>query len=437
MIKTDGSDFVNAGNGAPFLIHWSMKNGIEAFRDLIADPFVARGERRPVPVVAIRDEEEYRGLWTSKRMREMSGLLDRVYSEAMKSRLIKNADGKIDAAAAVYYFLEVTDSRADGLNRCAQFWTPSLIEWLRIIILDLVAFPLGDSVAKAAMGALKMGFVPIVWMGEWPDGFLLVYPLQGAPIPKNCQPSAAQLLQGGYGIDGRRQKRATEKKTKKGPVTPKLRPSAKGEWNALLTGSPRSVFVEHFRPLATSEPCRAVLEKLAGSVVGVGISGDALLFRFRSAEDEALELHCSSPFLGAVDGLPCSTGAVVKMHNGMVLRRELQEEAIWYPFDGDGFDMEWDVWWTPDPYDMNEPFPVPPLVPVTDGYDIWLFRKQSISDGSEPALQCMSHHNGKLTKGLPYGAGGVFLRLLLRAMTDGEDDGGLEVDQGPPNIAIT
>jgi hypothetical protein len=273
---------------------------------------------------------------------------------------------------------------------------------------------------------IRNGWTPIIWRGTWPNGFCLAYCPKDSPnrtIPDTCVPAAKQLTDGGYQADGTRIKRSRSVESTLPLINkPVINPST---WGLMTTGDVKEEFAKHFVAIAESTACRRVVEKIAVYVKSASIKGSLLCIEFRSANGQDMRLTCALPYTGSLAGLPASCATVVRRHNGMRLEEGRQTLAEWYPFAKGLFTMEWDAWWTPDPKDPLEPFPVTPLVPVSNGDDIWLLHPTIMRKKNEPAIVAMEHETGSTGNPLPYGAGGVFLRLMLTALTHNKDDGGL------------
>ncbi|GDY13490.1 hypothetical protein LBMAG53_23680 [Planctomycetota bacterium] len=286
----------------------------------------------------------------------------------------------------------------------------------------------------AMFNVLRYGFYPLTWRGPYPEGYCLAVHLPfdqpAPPIPPECQPTPEVL-----------------KKYDKPPKHPKpiaitaldVPALPASSWSDLIvrsraSGGTASVFREHFAVLAETDACRDVLDRIAAVVTGFRKDGKDLVVDFPgesfamadAGEPDAPTisrfLRCPPPYTGAIAGLPPSCVAVIRRHNGITLHSGTADpnatntDLGWHVYKKPRFRLESDVWFSPDEWDPDELFMTVPQVPIHGESDIWLLHPQRLRADNEPAVVCMSHDFGTLCNPAPYGAGGVFLRLLAHAV---------------------
>ena len=119
--------------------------------------------------------------------------------------------------------------------------------------------------------------------------------------------------------------------------------------------------------------------------------------------------------------MPGSAARLIRRHNGVTFVRLVQgrehDRLVLCPgWIKKRFPAEFDAWWQADPWDPNEPFIKPPLVPCMDEQDLWVYHPHRLRAPGELELRRIDHERGDLRDALPYGAGGVILRLLAEQL---------------------
>ena len=117
--------------------------------------------------------------------------------------------------------------------------------------------------------------------------------------------------------------------------------------------------------------------------------------------------------------MPLSAAQLIRRHAGVYCCASNDEPMPLVPTFARGrFPVEFDLWWTPNLWDAAEPFRKPPLVPCTDtnGDSIWVYHPLRERLPGELELRRISHDDGILRRPLPYGAGGVVLRLMAELL---------------------
>ncbi len=259
------------------------------------------------------------------------------------------------------------------------------------------------------------GLCPLVWRGVWPRGFCIAYcpphhPWATQGLPVSWQPSPEDLKLG-----------STKPKLAK-PLAlevPDVAAAPMSEWPALATSpDPSAALIAWWLPWAETDTCREALGAVAERVHRIEVKGKTLRLHARGRFDDAPHIiEASAPFTGELKPMPRSAAELIRRHNGIAVitiveGREHDREVLCPGYVKGRFPVEWDLWWTADPWKPDEPFMKPPLVPCADDQDVWVYHPHRLRAPGELELRRIDHETGKLREPLPYGAGGVILRIL-------------------------
>ncbi len=259
------------------------------------------------------------------------------------------------------------------------------------------------------------GLCPLVWRGVWPRGFCIAYcpphhPWATQGLPAAWQPSPEDLKLG-----------STKPKLAKPLVLeiPDVASVPMSEWPALAASpDPSAALIDWWQPWAETDTCREALRAVAERVHRIEVTGKTLRLHARGRFDDAPHIiEASAPFTGELKPMPRSAAELIRRHNGIAVitiveGREHDREVLCPGYVKGRFPVEWDLWWTPDPWKPDEPFMKPPLVPCADDQDVWVYHPHRLRAPGELELRRIDHETGKLCEALPYGAGGVILRIL-------------------------
>jgi hypothetical protein len=266
---------------------------------------------------------------------------------------------------------------------------------------------------------MMAGLYPLVWRGSWPEGFCYAYcppdhPWATTGVPPAWQPSAAAI-------------RAGLKKPK--PIKPVTLPVPSvpvADLNvlreAIASLPPGQALQQWLAPWAETPGCQEALAALAGRVQRLELVDKALhIHGQRWFVDEPIPIHLVAlpPYAGELKPMPLSAAQLIRRHAGVYRCEPSGEQRPLVPTFARGrFPVAFDLWWTPNLWDAAEPFRKPPLAPCTDSNadSIWVYHPLRERLPGELELRRISHDFGTLHRALPYGAGGVVLRLMAELL---------------------
>lgn len=270
------------------------------------------------------------------------------------------------------------------------------------------------------------GLCPLVWRGSWPRGFCYIFcpphhPWAQSGPPAEWKPSPEDLTNGTI--------KPKPVKTVELPI-PESLVASWSELKVLVANRPPAEALEHWwAPWAETDSCRDVLRALAARVLRLEIVDDVLRIHATDKyKRRPLFIEASSPFAGELKPMSRSAANLVRRHRGVDIIEAHGRRAIVPSFTKGRFPVEFDLWWTPDLWNPSEPFRKPPLAPCTDGQDIWVYHPLRLRQPGELELRRISHDGGDLCAALPYGAGGVVLRLIAEVVVPETKDTRFDFD---------
>lgn len=413
MSKTTSISFIDK-DGIQRIRHWPLPVASEPLR-LLQLAFPDPGSLDSIPCKIVYNESDYRhvvsdadssALWNLKRKLEVSR-----YNFLQKNEIVhedRRAITRFDIFLRQQMDLLKMKWRAAGN---AAISSNIGRDWAECYLLD--AFLHGDrpSLFQSLGRVALAGLCPLVWRGSWPNGFCYAYcppdhPWATSGLPAAWQPSPAALKAG----------TTKPKPTKPLELEVPDVPAASFEElkHLIAIKSAGEALETWWSDWAETPSCREVLRALCARVRR--LECDKKMLRIVTADrfsDGEKVFEANAPFTGALKPMPLSAARLIRRHAGLVMRRsDTDRLAIIPPFERGRFQVEFELWWTPDPWNADEPFRKPPLVPCVDENDIWVYHQLRARHPGEPELRRISHDGGDLQGALPYGAGGVALRLI-------------------------
>ena len=255
------------------------------------------------------------------------------------------------------------------------------------------------------------GYHPLSWHGAYPDGHLVVYVPPGArPLPPEWQKMMVV-----EGIAEQPPRKPLDRFQFGEPDLP-VEPST--GWDAWLSLTPPQALEAAFGPLLHGADPWAVplLAALARRVEGVQVTGSGarrrLVFTVRPVNTPYVRtITCEPPHEGPLVGLNAVTGRVLRRFNGIVSSAG-NPAVTWLPYyTRTGFAIaEWEIWEPVDNYDglWNKP----PLVPITDGSDLWLYHPLE-REGDYLRLVRLNHEDAGIEPAYTQHPFALFIRLCV------------------------
>lgn len=250
----------------------------------------------------------------------------------------------------------------------------SLQTWRRVIVGGIYLGGTFVDLAKVAMSVLQAGWVPLAWVGDFPAGYLTIFPIPGrsAPVPKEWLVSAAEA------------KQARPVLAKAIPLssfpTPRVAPASYDAWDKLVALPPTLAVRAALSPVVQGggKVGDELIKKLSASAVAVSKGGTkarpVLTLALRTAAGQTATLSCQPPWTGSLEQLPATVAQVLRHYNGMVLSLGAPKPQ-WHVYRGptSGFAFEWSPWEISDRETDPSAWKRKPLAPFTNGQDLWVY----------------------------------------------------------------
>lgn len=250
----------------------------------------------------------------------------------------------------------------------------SIEQWSGLIVGGAYLGGIYGDLAEVGLSALRAGWVPLVWVGDFPAGYLTIFPIPGrsAPVPKEWLVSAAEA------------KQARPVLAKAIPLssftTPRVAPASHDAWEKLVALPPSHAVRAALSPVVYGggKVGDDLIKKLSASAVGVSKGGTkarpVLTLTLRTAAGQSATLSCQPPWTGSLEQLPSTVAQVLRHYNGMVLNLGAPNPQ-WHVYRGptSGFAFNWSPWEINDRETDPSAWKRKPLAPFTNGQDLWVY----------------------------------------------------------------
>lgn len=292
--------------------------------------------------------------------------------EEQARRLSVSGDPQVD--------LDWTSKEWDAIERidgCASFGgiQYSLQSWKEFIVGSVYG---GDEACRQltqiALSALRAGWAPLAWVGNFPDGYLLIFPIPGrsAPVPKEWLVSASEAKQ--------LKPNLTKAIPRSSFPTPDLAPEPSDAWDTITALPPQRAVRMALTPVVAGggKAGDEVVKKLSALALVVTRGGTkarpVLTLTLRAASGQSVTLSCQPPWTGSLEHLPTAAAQVLRHYNGMTLSSGAPKPQ-WLVYRGPakGFDFAWTPWEVSDRQTDPSAWKTKPLAPFTNGQDLWIY----------------------------------------------------------------